>query len=183
MKYFVGAVTVLALLVVGYLIFIYSGIYNISALVHHDEMTLWMMNTVKENSIKHNVDDDIKTPDLTDSSLIRMGFVHYREMCVGCHGGPGIEQNEIAKGLYPNPPMLAKVVKARTPQQLFWITKNGLKMTGMPAFGITHTDDMIWAIVAFTNKLPTLTKEQYQFLDNEMKCESDETNDNAKDHE
>jgi len=159
MKYFIGAISVIVLIIIG----IYSGMYNISAMVHQYKLTLWMMNTVRENSIKHNVDDDIKTPNLTDSSLIRMGFVHYREMCVGCHGGPGIEQNEIAKGLYPNPPMLAKVVKDRTP-------------------GITHTDDMIWAIVAFTNKLPTLTKEQYQFLENEMKGESDETNDNAKDH-
>lgn len=174
MKYLIGAVTVIALLIVGYLIFIYSGIYNISAMVHHDKLTHWMMNTVRENSIKHNAEDDIKMPNLSDTSLIRMGFVHYREMCVGCHGGPGIEQSEIAKGLYPNPPMLSKVIKDWTPQQLFWITKNGLKMTGMPAFGITHTDDMIWAIVAFTKKLPTLTNEQYQTFDSETKGESDE---------
>ncbi len=174
MKYFVGGITVLTLLIVGYLIFIYSGIYNISAMVPHDKLTLWMMNTVRENSIKHNVDDNIKVTDLSDSSLIRMGFVHYKEMCVGCHGGPGIEQSEIAKGLYPNPPILSKVVKDRTPQQLFWITKNGLKMSGMPAFGRTHTDDMIWAIVAFTKKFPTLTNLQYQIFDDETKGESDE---------
>jgi mono/diheme cytochrome c family protein len=174
MKYLVGAVAVIALLIVGYLIFIYSGVYNISAMIHHDKLTNWMMNTVRENSIKHNADEDIKMSDLTDTSLIRMGFVHFREMCVGCHGGPGIEQGEIAKGLYPNPPMLSKVTKDWTPRQLFWITKNGLKMTGMPAFGITHTDDMIWAIVAFTKKLPTLTKEQYQTFDDETKGESDE---------
>jgi mono/diheme cytochrome c family protein len=47
-------------------------------------------------------------------------------------------------------------------------------MTGMPAFAPTHSDDMIWAIVAFTEKLSTLTKEQYQKLDNETKGESDE---------
>lgn len=175
MKYLIGAVTVIALLIVGYLIFIYSGIYNISAMVHHDKLTHWMMNTVRENSIKHNTEDDIKMPDLSDTSLIRMGFVHFREMCVGCHGGPDIEQSEIAKGLYPNPSMLSKAAKDWTPQQLFWITKNGLKMTGMPAFGITHTDDMIWAIVAFTKKLPTLTKEQYQTFDDETKGESAET--------
>ena len=143
-------------------------------MVHHDKLTLWMMNTVRENSIKQNADDNIKIPDLSDSSLVSMGFVHYREMCVGCHGGPGIEQSEIAEGLYPNPPMLTKVAKDRTPQQLFWITKNGLKMTGMPAFGKTHTDDMIWAIVAFTKKLPAMAIEQYKTFDIETKGESDE---------
>jgi len=179
MKYFFGAVTVIALIIVGYLIFIYSGIYNISAMVHHDKLTLWMMNTVRENSIKHNAEDDIKVPDLSDTSLVSMGFVHYREMCVGCHGAPGIEQSEIAKGLYPNPSMLSKAAKDWTPRQLFWITKNGLKMTGMPAFGLTHTDDMIWALVAFTKKIPTLTKEEYQTFDDETKGESDEADEHA----
>lgn len=179
MKYLAGAGTVIAVLIVGYLIFIYSGIYNISAMVHHDKLTLWMMNTVRDNSIEHNANNNIKTPDISDSALVKMGFVHYREMCVGCHGGPGIEQSEIAQGLYPKPPMLSKAAKDWTPQQLFWITKNGLKMTGMPAFGPTHTDDMIWAIVAFTKKLPSMTKEQYQTFDNETKGESDEADEHT----
>jgi len=174
MKYFLRTAIIVAVLIAGYLVFIYSGIYNISAMVPHNNLTLWMMNTVKDNSVKHNADDKIKMPDLSDKSLLKMGFVHYREMCVSCHGAPGIKQSEFAEGLYPNPPMLSKVAKEWTPQQLFWITKNGLKMTGMPAFGPTHTDDMIWAIVAFTKTLPTMTKEQYQVLDNETKGESDE---------
>lgn len=179
MKYLIGAISVIVLLIIGYLIFIYSGMYNISAMVHHDKLTLWMMNTVRDNSIKHNADNKIKMPDLSDDSLIKMGFVHYREMCVSCHGAPGINQNEFAEGLYPNPPMLSKVANDWTTQQLFWITKNGLKMTGMPAFGPTHTDDMIWAIVAFTKKLPTLSKEEFQIFDDEMQGESDEADEHT----
>lgn len=175
MKYLSGAVAVIAILIIGGLLFTYSGMYNMSAMVHHDKLTLWMMNTVRDNSIKHNSNDNIKIPDLSDSTLIRMGFEHYREMCVGCHGGPGLEQSEIAKGLYPSPPMLSKVADEWTPQQLFWITKNGLKMTGMPGFGPTHTDDKIWAIVAFTQKLKNMSEEQYKALDNSTKGESDET--------
>ncbi|HMN50040.1 MAG TPA: cytochrome c [Ignavibacteriaceae bacterium] len=179
MKYLIGAVSVIVLLILGYLIFIYSGMYNISAMVHHDKLTLWMMSTVRESSIKHNADDKIKMPDLSDTSLVKMGFVHFREMCVSCHGAPGIKQSEFAEGLYPNPTMLSKAAKEWTPQQLFWITKNGLKMSGMPAFGLTHTDDMIWAIVAFTKNLATLTKEQYQVLDDETTGESDEADEHT----
>ena len=179
MKYLIGAVSVIVLLILGYLIFIYSGMYNISAMVHHDKLTLWMMSTVRESSIKHNADDKIKMPDLSDTSLVKMGFVHFREMCVSCHGAPGIKQSEFAEGLYPNPRMLSKAAKEWTPQQLFWITKNGLKMSGMPAFGLTHTDDMIWAIVAFTKNLATLTKEQYQVLDDETTGESDEADEHT----
>ena len=179
MKYFLRTAIIVAVLIAGYLVFIYSGIYNISAMVPHNNLTLWMMNTVRDNSVKHNADDKIKMPVLSDDSLVKMGFVHYREMCVSCHGAPGIKQSEFAEGLYPNPPMLSKVAKDWTPQQLFWITKNGLKMTGMPAFGPTHTDDMICAIIAFTKKLPTLTKEQYQALDNETKDENDEVDEHT----
>ena len=174
MKYFIGAGSVIAVFIIGYLIFIYSGIYNISALVPHDKLALWMMNTVRDHSIEHHANNKITAPDISDTSLIKMGFIHYREMCVGCHGGPGIERSEIGQGLYPKAPSLVRAAKDWTPQQLFWITKNGLKMTGMPAFAPTHSDEMIWAIVAFTKKLPTLTREQYQTLDNETKGESDE---------
>lgn len=169
-----GAASVLVILIIGSLIFIYSGLYNMSATVHHTQLTLWMINTLKDNSIKHYINDsNLKPPDLSDTSLVKMGFVHYREMCVSCHGAPGVDQSDIiVKGLYPRPPKLVRTAKEFTPQQLFWITKNGFKMTGMPAFGPTHSDNMIWAMVAFTEKLPTLTKEQYQFLDNETKGES-----------
>lgn len=174
MKFLTGAVSMLVILIIGSLIFIYSGIYDMSATVHHSKLTLWMINTLKDNSINHHINDsNLKPPDLSDTSLVKMGFVHYREMCVSCHGAPGVDQSDIiVKGLYPRPPKLVRTAKEFTPQQLFWITKNGFKMTGMPAFGPTHSDDMIWAMVAFTEKLPTLTKEQYQFLDNETKGES-----------
>jgi|ERR1035437_382796 mono/diheme cytochrome c family protein len=174
MKFLTGAVSMLVILIIGSLIFIYSGIYDMSATVHHSKLTLWMINTLKDNSINHHINDsNLKPPDLSDTSLVKMGFVHYREMCVSCHGAPGVDQSDIiVKGLYPRPPKLVRTAKEFTPQQLFWITKNGFKMTGMPAFGPTHSDNMIWAMVAFTEKLPTLTKEQYQFLDNETKGES-----------
>jgi len=51
-----------------------------------------------------------------------------------------------------------------SPAELFWVTKNGIKMTGMPAWGATHDDDAIWPVVAFMTKLPELNAGQYQEL-------------------
>jgi|ERR1039457_4663379 cytochrome c553 len=174
MKYFIGALSAIIILIIGSLVFVYSGFYNMSATSHHNKLTLWMINTMRDNSIKYHANDSsIMPPNLTDTSLIKTGFVHYSHMCVGCHGAPGIDQGEILmKGLYPRPPKLVRTAKEFTPQQLFWITKNGFKMTGMPAFGPTHSDDKIWAIVAFTQKLPNMTNEQYKILFNEMKSDS-----------
>jgi mono/diheme cytochrome c family protein len=94
--------------------------------------------------------------------MIMEGFRHYREMCVGCHLAPGVDATEIREGLLPKPPRLQKAVEEWTPEELFWITKNGVKMTGMPAWGPTHSDAKIWAIVAFLEKLPHMTAAQYQ---------------------
>jgi mono/diheme cytochrome c family protein len=77
---------------------------------------------------------------------------------------PGIERSEIGKGLNPQAPDLAEAVKTWTPQQLFWIVKNGVKMTGMPSFGATHDDQEVWNVIALIEKLPTMTAEQYQHM-------------------
>ena len=172
MKCLLRIVLTVAALLFIFIIFIYSGIYNISAMVSHNRVTLKLISFLTDNSIKH-YSENITVPNLTDSFLIETGFAHYKEMCVDCHGAPGIQPDEIGRGLYPGPPELARSIKDWTSSQLFWITKNGIKMTGMPSFGNTHKDDKIWAIVAFIKKLPGMTKEQYMAYDKSVK-EKDE---------
>jgi mono/diheme cytochrome c family protein len=172
MKRLLFGAVVIVVLIGAFLIFIYSGIYDISAMVPHYGITRWIISTMTDNSVKHHA-KDIKVPNLNDSSLIQLGFAQYRRMCVGCHGAPGRNQGEIAKSTYPKPPLLVKVIDEWTPSELFWITKNGIKMSGMPAFGRTHSDKEIWAITAFLEKLPSMNKEQYQALDNASKNKSE----------
>jgi mono/diheme cytochrome c family protein len=104
---------------------------------------------------------------LIDPAEIKMGFGHYDEMCISCHGAPGIDPDEISEGLWPKAPNLSKTVKEWTPEELFWITKNGVKFTAMPGWGPSHSDKMIWAMVAFMEKLPTLSPADYKKLKNE----------------
>merc|ERR1712000_66730 len=49
-------------------------------------------------------------------------------------------------------------------QRQFWIIKHGIKASGMPAWGPTHSDERIWNMVAFLQRLPSLTPDQYQIL-------------------
>jgi Cytochrome C oxidase, cbb3-type, subunit III len=51
-----------------------------------------------------------------------------------------------------------------TPAEEFWVVKHGIKMTGMPAWGVTHDDELLWDVVAFLRKIPELAAEQYQAL-------------------
>jgi len=168
MKNLLRGILVVVILTIVLVLFIYSGIYNISTTSPHYKFTRWVISKVTDNSIKHHAIEIAEPPYLTDSSLIKTGFVHYKEMCLGCHGAPGINRNEVSEGFYPKPPRLLKSAKEWKPAELFWIVKNGIKMTGMPGFGISHKDDKIWAIVAFMEKLPYMTPEQYKSMENSL---------------
>jgi mono/diheme cytochrome c family protein len=127
----------------------------------------WVLTTTKNNSIDSRL-NEISVPDLNDLAMLKEGFEHYNEMCVSCHGAPGMEETELSIGLNPPAPYLVEVANEMDPKKLFWITRNGIRMTGMPAWGKTHSDDKIWAIVAFMKKLPDLSAEEYHSMSKEV---------------
>ena len=97
---------------------------------------------------------------LNDPAMISEGAEHYAAMCAGCHLAPGMEDTEIRAGLNPQPPKLADPWP-NNPGEQFWAIKHGIKFTAMPAWGPTHDDKTIWNIVAFLQKIQTLTPQQY----------------------
>ena len=85
------------------------------------------------------------------------------EYCAVCHGAPGVERGDLAEGLYPRPPNLAQTAHSYTPAELFWILKHGIKMTGMPSWA-DHSDDELWATVAFLRELVEMSPQDYAKL-------------------
>ncbi|HWZ86580.1 MAG TPA: cytochrome c [Thermoanaerobaculia bacterium] len=101
-----------------------------------------------------------------DGDVLRGGMAHYKSMCVTCHGAPGVDASEAGAGLNPPAPDLTLGrVQKRTDGELFWVVQNGIRMSGMPAFGPTHKDEEIWKIVAFLRHLPALTPEEEKALE------------------
>lgn len=155
---------VLIAAVAGAIGFAYSGAFNVAADNPHWPITARLMEAARDRSVALRAGDVVEPAALGDGSLIAMGAEHYSEMCTDCHLAPGFSETEIRAGLYPKPPDLAKLRTRRTPQQTFWIIKHGLKMTGMPAWGATHDDRSVWAMVAFLQKLPELSAAEYKAL-------------------
>ena len=167
----IGTLILLVIIVIAIsLIFIYSGVYNVAATKPHTKPVEWMLNLALAKSVSRHA-KGIEVPPLSDDSMVETGFIHYKEMCITCHGAPGISLSEIGKGLNPEPPDLVEELEEGewSTEQLFWITKYGIKMTGMPAFGPTHSDEEIWAIVAFLKRLPDLSPEEYRAMDEATK--------------
>lgn len=171
-------VAVLAIEFILVVIVSYSGWVDVSATKPESGIVQWLLVTARDHSIRTRA-GSIAVPSLDDSLLIMKGFDHYNEMCVTCHGAPGREPDEIAKGLNPPGPVLAHLSSSRNPAETFLIIKNGIKMTGMPAWGPTHDDTAIWGMVAFVRHLPEVSAEQYKEM---QKAGHNEEMDNMDHH-
>ena len=143
--------------------FAYSGIYDVSAGSPHSNIVTWLLSTTSHASIERRA-TNIEVPDLSDDAMARAGVNDFNGMCAGCHGAPGRDPEAMGQGLNPPPPDLAESAAEMSHAELFWVTKNGIKMTGMPGWGVTHDDDAIWPVVAFMTRMPELDASQYQEL-------------------
>ena len=168
-----SALVLAVLVALALLAYVYSGAYDVAASRPDAAGSSWLLSTVRQRSIETRA-ADITVPPLADPKLIQEGFEHYHEMCAGCHLAPGIESSEIHEGLNPQPPVLAEVVPHSTPAKLFWTIKNGIRMTGMPAWGNSHSDQMIWAMVAFLEQLPKMTPAEYKAMEAQQKNMDDD---------
>lgn len=149
--------------VIGGLLFLASGMYNIAADQPHLPLAHWFLETAKTRSVEFRGEAE-KAPNLRDQSLVKKGLVLYRKNCQPCHGAPGVAEEQIGRGINPKPPPLALAVNNWTDSQLFWITSHGLKMSGMPAFDARLSEVDRWAIVALLRRMVLLSPAEYADL-------------------
>ncbi len=165
MKIILTFAIIVALGLLGAFGYVHSGLFDVAADQPHSTLVYGLAETTRENSIAARI-KDIEVPDLEDPKKVAAGASEYAEMCTGCHLAPGMEDNELRPGLYPEAPELAKHAHRHGDAQLaaarqFWIIKHGIKMSAMPAWGKTHDDATIWSMVAFLQRLPELSPAQY----------------------
>ncbi len=163
MRFILAFIISAAIIAGGGVAFIYSGLYDVAATSPHGGIVAWMLSTTSENSIERRA-KSIQVPVLTGDQRIIDGAGEYDKMCAGCHGAPGRKPGPVGKGLKPDPPELDHAADEMSAAELFWVVKHGIKMTGMPAWGVTDSDDELWSVVAFVNELPRVDAARYQQL-------------------
>jgi mono/diheme cytochrome c family protein len=155
---------VFLILLIIVVLWVVSGTYNVAAVESHSDVMNWLLATARDRSVA-NHSQEIRPPFLQDPTLVQAGLQEYHVMCFTCHAAPGHEASEIGKGLNPEPPKLeARRTQARSDAELYWIIKNGLRMTGMPAFGPTHDEKALWSLVAFLRQLPKTDRQEYSAM-------------------
>ncbi len=164
MKVVLGFLALAALAIGGGLEFVYSGRADVAATTPHWAATEWLLSTTMEHAARRQAKGLEPPAFLEDDARVGAGAAAYDDMCVTCHARPGEEPGVIARGLNPEPPELAEEAGEWSPGELFWITQHGVRMTGMPAFGPTHTDEELWEAVALVRRLPRLSPGEYRAL-------------------
>ena len=94
----------------------------------------------------------------------REARLHFADHCAVCHGNDGGGDTPLGRGLYPKPPDLrGSLTQNRSDGEIFWIIENGVRLTGMPAFGGSDshgTAEDSWKLVRFIRHLPALSTEE-----------------------
>jgi cytochrome c553 len=153
MRAVIVTLTVAILAVGGIFTFIYVGIYDVSATRPHWPITYWTMETLRVHSVQLRADGITPPLGLMDEARIVEGTAHFAAHCASCHGAPGVPRGDLAERLYPKPADLRESTRRYSPGELFWIVKNGIKMSGMPAWN-DHSDDELWGTVCLYREAP-----------------------------
>ena len=159
----IGVVAAVSLGLIVWMMIAYSGIYNVSASEPHSDPVRWTLDTTMHRSVEVRA-DATSLPESFTQQQISEGARHYARSCAHCHGVPGGEPAAWSRGMRPEPPHLVEAAAEWSPAEIHWIVENGIRMTGMPAFGSAHSAEEIMAITAFVSALPGLTAEDYAAL-------------------
>ena len=157
----IGALALLiAILAGGYFL---GGLYNVAAATDDPAPVDWLLTRVRSASIARRAAG--RAPfSIDDPAQIQDGARKYAQHgCTHCHGAPGAEWSKFSEGLNPGPPDLKEIAGERDISSIFWVIKNGIRMTGMPSFGKAGVpDNDLWQIAAFVKKLPAVSEGDYK---------------------
>ncbi|SDY95824.1 c-type cytochrome [Citreimonas salinaria] len=155
-----GVVATLLVAIAVWLTVAYTGAYNVAATDTHADAVRWTLDTTMRRSVASRA-EDILLPGTVPQDMLAEGAQHYAASCAHCHGGPGVEPSEWSRGMRPEPPHLVEAAAEWEPKEIYWIAENGIKMSGMPAFGRHHGPEELLTIAAFVSQLPGMSPEDY----------------------
>ena len=102
-------------------------------------------------------------PISTTPESLHEGMAHWADHCATCHGNDGRGDTAIGRNLYPKvPDMTLPKTQNLTDGELFAIIKNGVRLTGMPAWGSPGSaeESQTWELVLFVRHLRNMTPEE-----------------------
>src|SRR5262249_7370363 len=105
----------------------------------------------------------LKNPSSPTEASLAEAHEQFVENCSICHGIDGRGDTLIGRNMYPQVPNLANAeTQQLTDGELFYIISNGVRFTGMPAWGDENNPESTWALVTFIRRLPQLSPDELE---------------------
>lgn len=161
-SYLLGFGSAIAVIVLVVAFVIYTGRAPIAAADADSPFLDWLFYTSFENALERHAGDVVVPEERGSRPQLFRGARSFAAMCSGCHIPPGGEPTPFSQGLKPAPPDLVDIMRERTPAEAFWVLDNGVHFTGMPAIGVTHADEELWALVEFLDRAKAMEAQDYE---------------------
>ena len=167
MKTVAATLALLALgIAVGGLIVLRGGYYHIGATKQHFQWVHTLLEQGMRESVRRHAREAEPPAGFNPAApqTVQRGAGLYRDHCVTCHGAPAVPPSDIGKSMQPVPGPLVDAARHWQPRELYWITRHGIKMSGMPAWEYRLSDTDLWALAGFLGILPQLSPQAYARL-------------------
>lgn len=152
----VGVLITLAVILVGAYGFIKLGCMPANADAKPPAIERWMAHASLHAAIKREAPQTPNPMALNDANLLS-GIKLYAQNCAVCHGASDAKASNIARGLYQHAPQLADDGVEDDPDgKIYWKIKHGIRLTGMPAFSPTLSEEQIWQLTLFLKHMDAL---------------------------
>jgi mono/diheme cytochrome c family protein len=149
----------LALALAAAAVVVKGGLYDVGAVTQHTQAVYALLETTMKHSVRRRA-ADIEPPPATPGSIQR-GAAVYRDHCVQCHGGPGVAPGPVGMSMQPLPGPLLDAARRWRASELYWITRHGIRMSGMPAWALRLSEEDTWAVVHFIGRMPQMSPAEY----------------------
>jgi len=164
MKLLAGVLLGVLLVILTCFLLAATGSFNVSAKEGSGKFERKVAAFTLQRSVARRAPKE-KNPFAGSPEALKLGLAHYKENCVMCHGAPGVEESEAGMGLNPTAPDLTlPAIQNMSDGELYWIVANGIRMSGMPAFSLTHKKEEIWHLVTFVRHLPQISADEQKVL-------------------
>ena len=136
---------------------------KLEALEEPGQVETFLATRVKHLLIHRSSREGIPTAPTNVQASVEEGRKLYATDCSMCHGSDGHSPTDFGRWMYPRASDLtSSLVQNYSDRELFWIVKNGIRLSGMPAFGRVESDEHIWDLVRYVRTLRGTAPEESQ---------------------
>lgn len=128
--------------------------FDLSALPEPGPKEVALATRARRLLVRRASRHDVPLPPVESAEGLAEGKTRYGVECAACHGMDGRGLTDNGRWMYPRAADLnSPSVQEYSDQELFWIVKNGIRLSGMPAFGRVESDERIWRIAQYIRSL------------------------------